>query len=163
MAEGHLGVFPESKFVTEDFNKCDGNNVTYETIPNLLEYFNHRKFNVPIFGSCKLTPTIFWTLYGCATVGTVFMIVVELLELCRDGFTYFNFSINSLDWLTILCNGLCLITIWCKKDMAIWCGSTSVLLSWILLSKGPLILLCQMISVECSTNFEFGATFSIEV
>ena len=31
------------------------------------------------------------------------------------------------------------------------------------LVKGALILLCQMISVECSTNFEFGATFSIEV
>ena len=29
--------------------------------------------------------------------------------------------------------------------------------------KGPFILLCQMISVECPTNFKFGATFSIVV
>ena len=29
--------------------------------------------------------------------------------------------------------------------------------------KDPLILLCQIISVECPTNFEFGATFSIVV
>ena len=29
--------------------------------------------------------------------------------------------------------------------------------------KGPFILLCQIISVECPTNFEFGATFSIVV
>ena len=28
-------------------------------------------------------------------------------------------------------------------------------------SKGPFILLCQIISLECTTNFEFGATFSI--
>ena len=27
--------------------------------------------------------------------------------------------------------------------------------------KGPLILRCQMISVECPTNFEIGAIFSI--
>ena len=27
--------------------------------------------------------------------------------------------------------------------------------------EGPLIMLCQMISVECPTNFEFGATFSV--
>ena len=26
-------------------------------------------------------------------------------------------------------------TIWVNKDMAIWCGATSVLLSWVLLSK----------------------------
>ena len=29
--------------------------------------------------------------------------------------------------------------------------------------KGPLILLCWIISVEYPTNFEFGATFSIEI
>ena len=29
--------------------------------------------------------------------------------------------------------------------------------------KGPLILLCQMILVECLTIFEFGATFSTVV
>ena len=29
--------------------------------------------------------------------------------------------------------------------------------------KGLLILLCQMILVECPTSFEFGATFSIVV
>ena len=29
--------------------------------------------------------------------------------------------------------------------------------------KGPFILLCRIISVECPTNFEFGATFSILV
>ena len=31
------------------------------------------------------------------------------------------------------------------------------------ISKGPLILLCQIISVKCPTNFEFGATFCIVV
>ena len=30
-------------------------------------------------------------------------------------------------------------------------------------NKGPLILLCQIISVECQTNFEFGITFSTVV
>ena len=29
--------------------------------------------------------------------------------------------------------------------------------------KVPLVLLCRIISVECPTNFEFGATFSIVV
>ena len=29
--------------------------------------------------------------------------------------------------------------------------------------KGTLILLCRIISVECPTNFEFGATFSTVV
>ena len=48
MGDGHLGVFPESKFVTENSTMCDGNNITYETIPNLVQYFNDRKFNIPI-------------------------------------------------------------------------------------------------------------------
>ena len=36
-------------------------------------------------------------------------------------------------------------------------------MNWNFLLKGALILLCQIISVECTTNFEYGATFSIGI
>ena len=64
------------------------------------------------------------------------MTIAELSEAFRDGYRYFLWLSNLLDIGNLVCAGICLICTLTKyKDWAIWFGSTSVLLSWIINAK----------------------------
>ena len=63
------------------------------------------------------------------------MIIAESSEAFRDGYKYFTYAANWLDFANLFCAGLCLILTCTKyKDAAIWFGSTSVLFSWIIIA-----------------------------
>ena len=64
------------------------------------------------------------------------MTIAESSEAFRDGYRYFTSLTNLLDIGNLVCAGICLIcTLTEYKDWAIWFGSTSVLLSWIINAK----------------------------
>ena len=67
----------------------------------------------------------------------ILVTIAELSEAFRDGYRYFISATNLLDIGNLFCAGICLIcTLTPKsKDSAIWFGSTSVLLSWIINAK----------------------------
>jgi len=62
--------------------------------------------------------------------------IAESSEAIRDGYKYFTYAENWLDFSNLFCAGLCLILTWTTqyKDTAIWFGSTSVLFSWIIIA-----------------------------
>ena len=64
------------------------------------------------------------------------MTIAELSEAYRDGYKYFTYAANWLDFGNLFFAGICLIcTLTESKDTALWCGSTSVLLSWVINAK----------------------------
>ena len=63
------------------------------------------------------------------------MTFAESSEAFRDGYKYFTYLANWLDFTNLFCAGLCLILIWTQyKDTAMWFGSSSVLFSWIIIA-----------------------------
>ena len=79
----------------------------------------------------------FWILYAFTVFGIILVTIAELSEVFRDGYRYFTSATNLLDIGNLVCAGICLIcTLTIQyKDSAIWFGSTSVLLSWIINAK----------------------------
>ena len=70
-------------------------------------------------------------------VESIFILVTiaELSEAYRDGYKYFTYAANWLDFGNLFFAGICLILTWTKyKDTAIGFGSTSVLLSWLIIA-----------------------------
>jgi hypothetical protein len=66
----------------------------------------------------------------------ILVTIAELSEVFRDGYRYFISGTNWLDIANLFFAGICLIcTLTEDKYTAIWCGSTSVLLSWIICAK----------------------------
>ena len=105
--------------------KCDRNKINLEQIPDLVKRINGRKFQLPIFGFCKITSTVFWTLYGLTVVGNLILILTEVNEICRDGLSYFNHffdptRFNNLDCFIIFLTTLSLITVWQHKGLFHW-------------------------------------------
>ena len=102
--------------------KCDRNKINLEQIPDLVKRINGRKFQLPIFGFCKITSTVFWALYGMTVVGNLILILTEVNEICRDGLSYFNHifdptRFNNLDCFIIFLTTFCLITVWQHKGL----------------------------------------------
>ena len=63
------------------------------------------------------------------------MTFAESTEAFRDGYKYFTYLANWLDFTNLFCAGLCLILTWTQyKDTAMWFGSSSVLFSWIIIA-----------------------------
>ena len=64
------------------------------------------------------------------------MTFAELSEAVRDGYRYFTYTANWVDIGNLFCAGICLILTWTTKykDTAMWFGSTSVLLSWLIIA-----------------------------
>ena len=77
----------------------------------------------------------FWILYGFTVFGMILVTLAESSEAYRDGKRYFTSKANWLDFGNLICAGICLLlTVTRYKDTAVWFGSTSVLLSWIIIA-----------------------------
>ena len=77
----------------------------------------------------------FWILYGFTVFGMILVTLAESSEAYRDGYRYFTSKANWLDFGNLICAGICLLlTVTKYKDTAVWFGSTSVLLSWIIIA-----------------------------
>ena len=66
----------------------------------------------------------------------VLVTIAESLDAFLYGYKYFTSASNWLDIGNLFCAGICLVlTLTRYKDTALWFGSTSVLLSWIINAK----------------------------
>ena len=78
----------------------------------------------------------FWILYAFTVFGMVLVTIAESLDAFLYGYKYFTSASNWLDIGNLFCAGICLVlTLTRYKDTALWFGSTSVLLSWIINAK----------------------------
>ena len=105
-------------------------------ISELVKARSYRQnLEVAFFINVTITVYSFWTLYAFTAFGVILVAFAELSEAFRDGYKYFTYASNWLDFSNLFCAGLCLILTWTKyKDTAIWFGSTSVLFSWIIIA-----------------------------
>ena len=98
-------------------------------------YVHQQNIHVAFFINVTITAYNFWTLYAFTAIGVILVSFAELSEVFRDRYKYFTYKANWLDFTNLFCAGLCLILTWTRyKDTAIWFGSTSVLLSWIIIT-----------------------------
>jgi len=116
---------------------CDVNNLSTLSIPGLVKTTNIHQQNIEVayFINVTITAYSFWILYAFTALGVILVAIAELSEAFRDGYKYFTYASNWLDFSNLFCAGLCLILTWTRyKDTAIWFGSTSVLFSWIIIA-----------------------------
>ena len=118
------------------FGNCECKNPNQSNhILGLVSLFDGEEMNLTRFGSLIFTAAQFWSIYVVILIGVVSMFCIEVAEMFRDGIRYFKSGANILDCTNILCSGLFVITTWFDKDTSIWFGATSVLFSWIIISK----------------------------
>ena len=80
--------------------------------------------------------TRFWILYAFTCFGIILVFFAESSEAYRNGpWRYFTSKENWLDFGNLFCAGICLFLTRTKyKDTAVWFGSTSILLSWLIIA-----------------------------
>ena len=91
---------------------------------------------IAFYINVTISATRFWILYAFTAVGMILVFFAESSEAYRDRYRYFTSKANWLDFGNLFCAVICLLLIWIDtyKDTAVWFGSTSVLLSWLIIA-----------------------------
>jgi len=127
---------PDCK-IEGQFKHCDENNLSTLNISELVKTTNLYQQNIKVgfFINVTITAYSFWILYAFTAFGVILVTFAESTEAFRDGYKYFTYLANWLDFTNLFCAGLCLILTWTQyKDTAMWFGSSSVLFSWIIIA-----------------------------
>ena len=121
----------------EESKNCKKNLSNLTIIRKLVtERSDRQDIRIAYFINVTFREYQFWILYAFTVFGIILVTIAELSEAFRDGYRYFLTAINLLDIGNLFCAGICLIcTLTQYKDSALWFGSTSVLLSWIINAK----------------------------
>ena len=107
---------------------------------NIIDLVNERSdrqdIKIAYFINVTFREYKFWILYVFTVFGMVLVTIAESSEAFLYGYKYFTSVTNLLDIGNLFCAGICLVcTLTRYKDTALWFGSTSVLLSWIINAK----------------------------
>ena len=79
-------------------------------ISELVKARSYRQnLEVAFFINVTITVYTFWTLYAFTAFGVILVAFAELSEAFRDGYKYFTYASNWLDFGNLFCAGLCLI------------------------------------------------------
>ena len=132
----HLSFFLYTDHLEKTEN-CKKDLSNHQRIIDLVNERNDRQdIKIAYFINVTFREYKFWILYAFTVFGMVLVTIAESSEAFRDGYRYFTSGTNWLDFLNLFFAGICLICTLTKyKDTALWCGSTSVLLSWIINAK----------------------------
>ena len=117
-------------------DKCE-KSLSNLTIIELVEERNNlQTIKIAYFINVSFRAYRFWILYAFTVFGMVLVTIAESLDAFLYGYKYFTSATNWLDIGNLFCAGICLVcTLTTYKDTALWFGSTSVLLSWIINAK----------------------------
>ena len=132
----HLSFFLYTDHLEKTEN-CKKDLSNHQRIIDLVNERNDRQdIKIAYFIDITFREYKFWILYAFTVFGMILVTIAESSEAFRDGYRYFTSGTNWLDFLNLSFAGICLICTLTKyKDTALWCGSTSVLLSWIINAK----------------------------
>ena len=115
---------------------CAKNISTLSIIELVKERNDLQTIKVAYFINVTFRAYRFWILYAFTVFGMVLVTIAESSEAFLYGYKYFTSVTNLLDIGNLFCAGICLVcTLTRYKDTALWFGSTSVLLSWIINAK----------------------------
>jgi hypothetical protein len=110
---------------------------TLSIIELVKERNNLQTIEIAFFINVEFSEYRFWILYAFTVFGMVLVTIAESSDAFLYGYKYFTCATNLLDIGNLFCAGICLVCTLTryKKDTALWFGSTSVLLSWIINAK----------------------------
>ena len=90
---------------------------------------------IAFYINVTISATRFWILYAFTAFGMILVFFAESSEAYRDRYRYFTSKANWLDFGNLFCAGICLFLTGTEyKDTAVWFGSTSILLSWLIIA-----------------------------
>ena len=131
----HLSFFLYIDHLEESKN-CAKNLSNLTIIDLVNERSDRQDIKIAYFINVTFREYKFWTLYAFTVFGMVLVTIAESSEAFLYGYKYFTSVTNLLDIGNLFCAGICLVcTLTRYKDTALWFGSTSVLLSWIINAK----------------------------
>ena len=120
----------------EETNNCSKKLSNLEIRELVTERSDRQDIKIAYFINVTFREYKFWILYVFTVIGMILVTIAESSEAFRDGYRYFTSGTNWLDFGNLFCAGICLILTCTKwyKDTAIGFGSTSVLLSWLIIA-----------------------------
>ena len=113
------------------------NNYSSLTIMELVDERNGTQdVMIAFYINVTINETRFWILYASTFFGIILVFFAESSEAYREGlWRYFTSKENWLDFGNLFCAGMCLLLTGTQyKDTAVWFGSTSILLSWLIIA-----------------------------
>ena len=117
-------------------DNCAKNLSNLSIIKLVNERNNQQTIKIAYFINVTFREYRFWILYAFTVFGMVLVTIAESSDAFLYGYKYFTSASNWLDIGNLFCAGICLVlTLTRYKDTALWFGSTSVLLSWIINAK----------------------------